>query len=122
MDEEKQMLQDKLTELKDSLQEATKQIETLANQHFAMKSQLDRSMERAESLEEENNVLRIKERDLLAFKKRHEEYLENLCRAVDVRVDVWKVKKFSIWNLNIFFSKIKNFKFLIQIFNIENDV
>ena len=44
-------------------------------------------------LEEEKTILEIKERDLLTFKERHEKYLENLCSAVDIRVDVWKVTK-----------------------------
>jgi hypothetical protein len=63
----------------------------MAQDHFNLQSKIQRADERIKQLEEDNTVLSIRERELVGFKERHEQYLENLCNAVDLRVDVWKV-------------------------------
>ena len=54
----------------------------------------------------------IKVKDLLSFKQRHDQYLENLCSAVDVRVDVWKKMMFQkdeeIDRLNVKIATLAN--------------
>ncbi|XP_021960542.2 centrosomal protein of 290 kDa [Folsomia candida] len=95
LDDEKRSLEEKLTTLKESLSEATKQIESMTSDHFEQKGQLQKGDERIRQLEEEKTVLSIRERELLGYKERHDQYLENLCNAVDIRVDVWKKMMFD---------------------------
>ncbi len=93
LEEDKANVQEKLSQLKDNLDDATKLIETMAGEHFNLKSILENAEDQIRLLDEEKTVLQIKERDLMGFKERHEQYLDNLCKAVDIRVDIWKVKK-----------------------------
>lgn len=90
LEEEKKTLELKLSELKDTLSSATHQIESMASDHFALKSQLEQSSSIIKTLQEEKTILSIKENELLADKQRHDTYLENLKNAVDVRVSLWK--------------------------------
>lgn len=113
-------MHEKLNSLKDSLSDATRQIELMTNDHFEFKSRLQKADERIKQLEEEKAVLSIRERELLGYQDRHEQYLENLCNAVDIRVDVWKVRKY----LNSNFFNILNAHYVleIRIFVAENHV
>ena len=91
LEAEKSDLQGKLNELKESLQDATAQLDSMTHEHVTIKGRLQKSEAKIKELQDDKVILEIKLKDLLSFKQRHDQYLENLCSAVDVRVDVWKV-------------------------------
>jgi len=91
VEDEKESLKQKLAEVSGSLEEATAQLTELTKDRVDLRTKLGKTEDLVGRLEEEKSILQIRERELLDFKVRHDQQLENLGNAVDIRVDVWKV-------------------------------
>lgn len=74
-----------------SLEEGTLQLTEMIKEKTDLQTKLAKTEALVGKLEEENSILQIRERELLEFKASHDQQLENLGNAVDIRVDVWKV-------------------------------